>query len=1127
MFIMSSKRFTLLGCAALAFSCGTLALRAEDAPAADGAAAEENKVDEALEFEISYAEALIDAAFPDIAEKVIAETKAKWPESEARFFAIEIRGMLSLNKFDEAEKKIAALPDRKSTKYWAARLEIANNYFGRGKKKECMAIYEEFFKVFPKPPKDIRQFYLQSSYTLGQLLMTDKRFAEAAQRYEAFLKMLDKKKSDDDANLWCNVACETSDIYLRLASEKATPAERKSLLDSAKKLVDQLLWEQDKPVYFGRAIAMKANIELLKGDIQRAQGVIDDYMDQLRELHDTLKKYDPDGRNGLLKLSPMPLCRYMLAKMYWDEAQAEFKKPKRDDEKIKSLMFGDKLKNGKRNNAGAYNHALNVFINYPESSWAAKAGPLSDEIENFAIEKYGAKIQKKVTPEQQRKVREMQFRSGFEAMAENQWAQAITNYFQALAVYPEGADSVQAIENIVTCYQNMILRSKDQALKDEWRMDADAVSGYLAERFCEYPDRAVMTAAGDAVIRIAAAEKSHNDLARADQLYRAFFTNFRGHANASIMAQSMASEAQQAEKWEDAIGIWSIITNSYKKTTAYPIALQNLSVCYDRIGDRANSIESMKKYIAIEENALKKTQMQMNLAQAYKQDGFDILAAAETNATAEAVAAQEAEGSNQIIRGIKEFNGFEKIANEQLASPAVTPGDKKRYTELKEVAMYLVGDSWGRLNKPADKQQKFRELAVQSFEKYVAEYPQGKYAKYAYVKLGTMYTVLNNMEKAKDSLNRLAESFPDSDEAKNSKPRLAKTLVDMGFKKEGSEVYAEMLKTDGAYNAWQFINAGDALIEARSWELANQAYEKAKAKAATNQFSVVAKANIGLAKALYKQKDLVAARDALDAFMADDKQSRLSVADEAFLLMADVASEQGEKEKDDKVRNKDFNVALGALQRLRGSWQRALDASQKAAEAPAEGEEAGETKTAAKAKKLHTQDEIDALNILSADITIRRMNAELAMGMEDKAMATCKKAATQLMIFEQTHSVSEERPLDKMTAAQLKNLEDCYTRMVPLYARIGAEGGEFVLTYGNRYLELFPNGKARTEIMNAINQAKAGGAVMTGETPKAVAPAAEPAEDGAEAAPAAEAAEPAAEAAEPAAEATAAEGAAE
>ena len=75
----------------------------------------EQKADrEAMENEIAFVEALVSYGYPDIAEPVIAETKKKWPQSEAGFFAIEVRGMLSMNKFDEAEKLIASLPDARA-----------------------------------------------------------------------------------------------------------------------------------------------------------------------------------------------------------------------------------------------------------------------------------------------------------------------------------------------------------------------------------------------------------------------------------------------------------------------------------------------------------------------------------------------------------------------------------------------------------------------------------------------------------------------------------------------------------------------------------------------------------------------------------------------------------------------------------------------------------------------------------------------------------------------------------------------------------------------------------------------------------------------------------------------------
>ena len=176
---MTLKAFTAFALAGLA-AFQVAAQEAEAAP-------EENKE---LEAEISYVEALVNYGYPDLAGPVIEVTKKRWPESEARFFAIEIRSMLSLGKFAEAEKKIAALPDRKSSKYWAARLEVANNYFGRGQKPECMKIYNEFFKLFPKPPKDIRKFYMDASYAYGQLLVGDKQYAAAARIYSNLLAQL-------------------------------------------------------------------------------------------------------------------------------------------------------------------------------------------------------------------------------------------------------------------------------------------------------------------------------------------------------------------------------------------------------------------------------------------------------------------------------------------------------------------------------------------------------------------------------------------------------------------------------------------------------------------------------------------------------------------------------------------------------------------------------------------------------------------------------------------------------------------------------------------------------------------------------------------------------------------------
>ncbi|MBR0197470.1 MAG: tetratricopeptide repeat protein [Kiritimatiellae bacterium] len=1074
---MSSKNLKV--CVALAAVC-TAAMSAFSQEGESGSAPQ---LDTALQDEIRYAEALVDAALPDFAQPVIEAAKQKWPgpEADTSFFAIEIRAMISLGKQEEAEKRIAALPDRNGSKYWAARLEVANSFNQQGKKTECSNIYNEFFKKFPTPPKELKKFYHEASYAYGQILLGDKQLAKAAERYEGLLKQIDKGASDDDANTWCNVASETAEIYLRLAAEKPTPKDRTDLLNKAKVIVDQLLWEQDRPVFFGRAIAMLAHIELLRGSVEKAQSTIDDYMDQLAELHAQIKEVDPDGIYGLLKQSPMPQCRFMLAQILWDEAQKEYKaKPTKDNEKVKSLLFGAIVSGKKRNGQGAYNHALNVFVQYPESAWAAKAGDMEKAIAEFATEKFGATVKSKVTPEQMQRVRQMQFAAAYSMAAEGNYEESINDLLTTLGSYPEGKESIQAIESIINSYNTLMRdpRTKDSPKKADWRMDLDAIEGYLAERFAGNQNDTVMTLAGDAVIRAAGLEKSRGDLTRADQLQKAFFMNYRRHSNAPVMAASMAGELQTAEKWEDAIALWELFGKYYSKNHYYATSLSSLAYCYDKIGDTANAIQTLTKYIEAEENPLRKAQAQMNRAMTYQKTGFAMIDGAKTNENEQVAAEQEAKGCAQIIQGIKDFRAFAADADKKLADPGITANDKAKYSDLKEGALFLTGDSWRRLKKPAAKVELFRKNAADNLEEYVKQFPQGKYAAKSYVLLGTLYTAMGDVEKSKDALARLAQRFPDSPEAKDAMPRLAKSLIEMGMNKEATEIYRDMLKTDGNYTAWDFVRAGESLINAKSWLLADEAFNKAINLASTNLPTAVARARIGQAKSYYNQKDYISSREYIDKILEDPKLKNLSAAADANFLLVDVASAQGLTEKDTNLRKKHFAAAMGALKRLRTQYW---------------------------AKK--PQAERDSLDLMSAEIRIRRMNAEADMGFKEESKETGEQAAATLQAFLQAHQPvkekaqvsteglseeeakalaevaknSQEKTFDELSAQEVKNLERAYTLLVPLLAKLGPEKGGFVLKFGSDYLATFPNGSARTEIRNAMQQAEAAGAVMPSE----------------------------------------------
>lgn len=1035
---MRHQLATIFGCAALA--CASQAVFAEEPAKAD---AEVVEVDPAMLEEIKFVKALVDGGYSDLAEGVIAATKKKWPESEAELFAVEIRGLLLLAKFDEAEKKIAALPDRKSSKYWAARVELGSFYFLKGRKEEGKKVYDEFFGLYKDktPPKDLMGTYINAAFMWGQLLVKDRRFAEAIDVYAILLgQKLDKIQRG-------GVLCEASDISLRLAGDIEDMNKRKPILDRAEPWIKELQDDPDQPIYFGRSINMMAHLTMLRGDYARAQGLIEDFFPQLFELHQAIKASDPDGKNGSLRLSPLPQCRYLLATMQWAQAQEEFNKgAKKDDEVVKSLMFGALDKNGKRNGRGAYNHAINVFLRFPESSWSSAAGEMANEIKAFAKEKYGANVVDNISPEMIAKIRANQFKGAANKQLEGEYIEAIDGYVEVLGRYPEEMESIPAIEAVATCYLDLMVKAiidKQKPLEEEYRQCASAVEGYLVERFCENDNKKLMTLAGDAVLRLANKEKERQQLNHELELKRLFAENFVGHPNAAGTAAGAASELMKSNKFKEAIEIWNIIAEKYEESQFYSAAFAQISQCYSKLGDNSNALESLKKYVEVEKNPLQQAQAQMQLAQMFKDDGLEMLKKAEEKAGSEEGAKMLTQASANIIRGIKQFSELSTKAEGMINTVSTPTGEKEKYSELREAGMFLIGDSWSRMVLPADKLENFRQRAADSFETYVKAYPKGKYTKAAYVKLGTIYTALQKSEEAKGALERLGRDFPDSDEAKNAKPRLAKSLVEMGMAKEGAAIYAEMLKTDGAYTSPQFVAAGEALIDAKAWDLANQAFDKAIAKATPEQVSSVAKAKIGKAKSLYRQKAYVEARESLDTFLADSKMSKLAIAEDAYLLIIEVASEQGRTEKNDELRAKDFGAAIGAVKKMRVYW----------------------------AKK--EQWELDSLDLMSADVQVRRMKAEEAMDLKEQAMETCAKAAASLQSFLQSRKVTKDRPLESISEGDKLNLERCYSTMIPLFSKLGAEQADRVLKFGQEYLDLFPNGKARTEVVNCMNQAKA------------------------------------------------------
>ncbi len=973
--------------------------------------------EQALREELKYIDLLQQQMrMPDIAEEVIADARARFPAAEAQFKVREIQGMLWQGKFDDVQKVIDKMPDKNSEAFWAMNLAMADAYYAFGKYSDADKLYLAFFKAVPKPTEALHAFYRDSAYKYAQMLLYLGKDKEAL---EAFRRLMQVKLEEGVER---QVRADMAELMLKLAPGITKKADRDKFLKEAEETIDKLLWKQD--IWFGKAIVMKAHIYLLREDVQGAQELVENYMPQLKTIHDALTEQDADGSHGMLRMSPMPQCRYLLAVLLMNEAVAETKKESPNEERIKDLLLGERdPKTHQRKGNGAFNHFINVFIRFPESQWASEAGEYSETIRKIIKDRYQVNIRTPVTAEQMAKVRQMQFAGARLLFSHNQFKEAIDKYLSVLNQFAETPESIPALGDLAISYIETSDKDPDNLLM------ADTVTAHLSERFCA--NDKLMKDAGDQVRRIAErfGEQGMEDKKR--ETYAIFFQDYPEHYAAGQLVMSFGEREFKTKNYTGAMTYYRLITDKYQRSPYYYDALNRIAQIYREEGVRTNEIQALETYVAkLEERAQSGNPLvvgKFRLADAQREYGNELMKASVTNENSDVVLK---ESVLWLTRAALGFDGVAKMLQESPTAYQNSDEDKRRNEQMLEMSIFTKAVCLTQLNYPKERLPQFRKLAIAAFEAYVKKYPQSKLASKAQLQIGTLYTTLEDVTNAQAAFEKLSKEYPQSDEAKNSVPLLAASLIEMGLRGEGVAKYREMFRAGGNYTAGQFTAAGKALEEAREFDMALQAYDKVLALA--KELSLQANAKLGRARVLVAQKKFVEAHKVLSDFISDKELSKLDVVVDANLLLVDVASEEGKTEKNDDERTRLFNTAVDALKMV---------------------------------KKYRTApEELVEMDLAAGQILLRKMEAEKKLGLTAQAAETRGKAivAFQVMILN----------INPGNAKLATTLEQAYYYCMPLLLehKKYQDAEEDCQTY----LRIFPNGRYTTDIRNWLNQAKIG-----------------------------------------------------
>ena len=967
------------------------------------------------ELELEYADKLLAAGLADYSRQVIDGGNFPPEIMEIR----KIKNFCALGEFDQAQKIVNKRGDDGSQEAWTLKLTMADGYYMWGKYPEAQKIYDGFFAKFPKGPKPaLKGFYMESAYKYSQMLLMMDDKQGAAKAYRAAL--LAKPERHIDRQL----KSELAEVLIKLA-ENAKGEPQKKLFAEITKIADEILWVQD--LWFGRAIVLMAHMKMMQNDIDGAMLLIEEYKGQLKEIDEALKASAAETGEDMTKLSPMAQCRYMIGVIMHDEAKKALKAEGGDKQRAYELLVGK----GK-GTSGALQHFLNVFIRYPNTSWAPDAGDRFRQIEETLKQVWDKEVKAKITPDQWQAVERAQFREARALFNQQRFKEAVGNYEQVLSLFPERETSVAALGELAACYIEL-----------EDYMLCDVVVRHLSERFCRH--ESLMTKAGDQVVRIAFKFSERGDTPRMREAYDVFFTYFKTHPRTATELFRFAEEEYRDNNLEKALGYYSQIVADHADKPIYFDALSKVASVYSKQSKPADEIKTLQVLIA-------KLKQKENPGHAL------------ASATFRFANGLKAMGPKYLPLAIAKYTEIEKMLldESQRATYQNSQAEAEANIQIVQASMYYramadcmrktvpqnVIDMFEKKYKrkvPPDLILKvyYKAGAIKTLLKLVEAFPKSTYAPSALSQAGTLYTVLKKPDDARKTLQRLKKEYPESPQAEMADFTIGMSLLEMDMNREAIAYFKKMFDGSGDYKSAQILTAGVELAKAGQYDIAIQAFDRI-IKTEKEQ-RTLEPARVGKGQALCALEKYKEAAEVLRSALADYPSSGYTIelcrsASEAYSAIA--------SETDDADARFDlFNEAITAMKRARKF-----------------------------AKEPGVQTELD---VGVARIFERKSAAEVKFGDAAKAEKYRNDAVAAYQTVIMFRNVNDE--------GVGSHVEDAYLYCLPLL--LDMERWDDALQDADRYINDFPNGGHMLKIRQFQSKARVSGGRREEEPePSAAAP---------------------------------------
>jgi len=794
----------------------------------------------------------------------------KHPDQKDRAKLIRAQILISKRKFAEAEAIVAEMP-KDSPKAQAITLALAGKYYQINELDKAKKLYETFFSQFhgktPTDP-DLKRFYMDAAYQFGQMLERAEDYKGAVKAYNRVLATNPERAAKR------NLQADQAALYLKIAEEDENNQEK--YIGRALGICNELQW-QGMDIWFGHSIIIMARAELIRGDKAKAQAVLKDNMDILKEVDKFIKD------QGLpMGVSPMAGARFMLAELYDDQGQSFARK--KDDEKAIEYL------------SKALGEYINVFAKYGGSDWGPEAGIRSKALMDQLETQYGKTINidlGKYADE----AAATQLRLADTLFIDKKYPEAREQYLKVLNDYPETETVPIALGNLTECY-----------MQGEDTLYAKMVAEYLGERFPENDNAAA------SLLKLG---KLYFDAGNEDMfmyVYEVYLEGFPEHQKAPAILFTLAAMRKKAGDTKKSSEYLERLVEGYPDDQYYIKALSSIAWDYYLSKNYEKAIPSLKKYIEATQPGFDRAQAQFCLADAYKQTG---------------------DTKNALLS----FVALLKWLRPEDSEYDVSADDAEKNDGLQENATFYIGYCYGLMKEPVDSIPKYKAKAIQFYQLFLRDYPDGELGSKAMNGMGTIQLSLDQFDAAVSTFNDLAVKYPDSNEGKNALYSLIRSAMEVEKYDVARNALQKMLNDPKAYSPNEFLRVGQLMLNAGLYPETLQAFELVTTTSQEREH--LERALFGMGSAYFEMGDYAQAAGTMDALMTRYPKSGLFY--DAKFVMGEAYRETGDLDKataamtdvmkyaEDALRINQASMNLGQIQRAQENNIAALASFQRVA----------------------------------------------------------------------------------------------------------------------------------------------------------------------------------------------------